>query len=244
MLPTGPVFSPQIKSVKTTPFICLLGLLLLGACSSIERGVVTAKGHRVDAIVSPPIDYYWVEVRGKNRAGEEKTERVQLFKKDWDRFKKGDRISPHDFDMIGATKAIGVSVKKFARIKDEPMPKPATPKAAKPKPATPKIATPKPAKTPKKSAPLATPELAPKPVIATPKPKTETETARTARFHNAEARAHDDAAVREMKLKIHAARTNDEQAAAFQAYRRALFQKMRELEPSLKDRIDAAETQR
>ena len=38
--------------------------------------------------------------------------------------------------------------------------------------------------------------------------------------------------------------TDDEQAAAFQAYRRALFQKMRELEPSLKDRIDAAETQR
>lgn len=221
--------------MKTTAFISLLGLLLLGACSSIERGVVTAKGHRVDAIVSPPIDYFWVEVRGENRAGEEKTERVQLFKPDWDRFKKGDLILPHDFDMIGATKAIGVSVKKFARIKDEPTPKPEIPKAATPKPATPKIATPKPvkadrAKTRRKSAPL-----------STPAPKPETESARAARFHSAEARAHDDAAVRQMKLKIHAARTDDEQAAAFQAYRRALFQKMRELEPSLKDRIDAAE---
>ena len=81
--------------MKTNHFISLFGLLLLVGCSMIERGVVVAKGHRENAAVSPPIDYYWVDVLGENRAGEEKTERVQLFKPDWDRYKKGDRIAPH-----------------------------------------------------------------------------------------------------------------------------------------------------
>ena len=63
-----------------------------------------------------------------------------------------------------------------------------------------------------------------------------------ARFRSVEARAREDAAVRELKLKIHDAKTDDEQTAAFQEYRRALYQKMRDLEPSLKDRIDEAES--
>ena len=215
--------------MKTNHFFPLLGLLLLGGCSTIERGVVVAKGHRENGAVSPPIDYYWVDVRGKNRAGEVKKERVQLFKPDWDRYKKGDRIAPHNYDLIGVARAFGRSVKKLAKAGVTPAPAPATPKPKKPgKPDRPVAEK----KSPSLPAPAA------KPVA----PRSETEAARAARFRGAEARAVEDPAVRDLKKKIYGAKTDEEQAAAYRDYRRGLYQKMRGLEPSLKERIDAAES--
>lgn len=220
--------------MKTNHFISLFGLLLLVGCSMIERGVVVAKGHRENAAASPPIDYYWVDVLGKNRAGEEKTERVQLFKPDWDRYKEGDRISPHDYDMIGVTKSLGDSVKKLARIKAEPAPTP-----------TPATLEPAQRESPparKKSPPTPTPVPVAKPAAPRPPPKPETEATRAAKLRNAEAHAVEDPAVRELKKKIYSAKTDEEQAAAYREYRSGLYQKMRELEPSLKDRIDQTES--
>lgn len=232
--------------VKTNYFIPLLGLLCLAGCSTIEQGLIVKKGHSENSVVSPPIDYYWVDVRGKNRAGKEVTERVQLFKPDWDRYKKGDRISPHNYDMIGATKAIGTSVstsvKKITTLGAKPTPVPATPQTAKPR-----VSTQKKRPQPARAATPKTAAATPKPVAATPKtaattPKpVESEAAKAARFRSAETRAHEDPAIRELKRNIHNARSDEEQTAAFQEHRRALFQKMRELEPSLKDRIDQAE---
>ena len=218
--------------MKTNHFFPLLGLLLLGGCSTIERGVVVAKGHRENGAVSPPIDYYWVDVRGKNRAGEVKKERVQLFKPDWDRYKKGDRIAPHDHDLLGVARAFGVSVKKLARMDAAPTPAPATSKLKKPA-KTDRLAA------RKKSPPLPAP--APKPVAARPRPKAESEAVRVAKLRSAEARAFEDPAVRDLKKKIYGAKTDEEQSAAYREYRRGLYRKMRELEPSVKDRIDAAE---
>ena len=216
--------------MKTNHFFPLLGLLLLGGCSSIERGVVVSKGHRENTAVSPPIDYYWVDVRGKNRAGVEKTERVQLFKPDWDRYKKGNRISPHDHDLLGVARALGASVKQLAKAEARPTPAPAKPK---PKNTGRPVAR-------KKSPPPPVP--APSPVAPRPRPKPETETSRSAKLRSTEARAFEDPVVRDLKKKIYGAKTDEEQTAAYREYRRGLYQKMRELEPALKDRIDAAES--
>ena len=216
--------------MKTNHFIPLLGLLLLGGCSTIERGVVVSKGHRENTAVSPPIDYYWVDVRGKNRAGEMKTERVQLFKPDWDRYKKGNRISPHEHDMIGAARALGVSMKRLVRIGAKPTPSPTPPKAPnRNRPAA------------RKKSPTL-PASAPRPVAPRPRPQPETETSRSAKLRGAEARAFEDPVVRDLKKKIYGAKTDEEQTAAYREYRRGLYRKMRELEPSLKERIDAAES--
>ncbi len=203
--------------MKTIHFISLVGLLL-GACSSIERGVVVAKGHRVKPEATPPIDYYWVDVRGQNREGRRVTERLELFKPDWDRFPKGAVISPHDFEPLGVVKRLAMSL---------PAPTPG-PVAASRKPAS-KKTPPTRGKKAKESAPTA---------VVAKKPNEE------ARYRNAESRANDDPAIRELKLRIHNAKSDDEQAAAWQEYRRALFQKMRGLDPSLKDRIDQAESAR
>ena len=213
-----------MRRVKTKLPTCLLSLLLLGACSTIERGVVVRKGHTIKSSGTETSAFYWVDVRGKQRDGDLKTERVPLFKRDWERFRKGDVITPHDFDMLGATAGLRASVKKIAKLGSTPPP--ATPKA-RTRPTPVRSKAPPPAPTPKAGA---------------PKPSAETEAAREARFRNVEARAHADAGIRELKLKIHDAKTNEEQAAAWQEHRRALYQKMRELEPSLKDRIDQAET--
>ena len=214
MLSTGPCFAPSMKRVKTIHFNCLLGLLLLAGCSSIDRGVVVGKGRRFRPGASPPIDYYWVDVRGKNSGGEKVTERIELFQRDWNRFNEGDHISPHDYDLVGA-------VKKITRGKGTPTPKPAASKNRKDRPAA------------RKKSPTPSP--------ATENDKPQTEAGEEARFRSVESRAHGDATVRGLKLKIHDAKTDEEQAAAFQEYRRALFQRMREMEPSLKERIDQAE---
>ena len=208
-----------MERMKTTPFISLPVLLLLAACSSVEHGVVVARGHRQNAAVNPPIDYYWVDVRGKNRGGSEVTERVQLFPRDWPRFKKGDRISPHDFDMIGVAKALGASLKKLAHAGVTPPPAPAPPRPAAPKKAARRPAAP-----------------------AAPPP--ETEAMRTAKFRAVETRAIEDPAMRELKKQIYKAKTDEDQTAAYREYRKALFQKMRELKPALKERIDEAENAR
>ena len=197
--------------VKTTPLLPLLGLLLLGACSSIDRGVVVSKGNRFRPGATPPIDSYWVDVRGRNRDGARVTERLLLFERDWNRFDIGDRISPHDFDAVGAAQKLKASVQKLTRADGKP---------GRKRSGSDRGARRKSAQRP------STPET------------------EAARFRNVEARAHDDAGMRELKRKVHAAKTDDEQVAAFQEYRRALFQRMRDLDPTLKEHIDAAESAR
>ena len=213
-----------MRSVKTIQFICLLGTLLVGACSSIERGVVVGKGQGISTTPTTRTQDYWVDVRGKNRDGEGVTERLHLFKQDWNRFNEGDSISPHDFDLIGAGKAFRASVKKIAQTGGEPPGRTATPQVTQVRVEAPQIS----------------PSAKVGGVGSRAVPQTEADW--EARFRSVEARAQADAAVRELKLKIHNAKTNEEQAAAWQAHRRALFQKMRELDPSLKDRIDRAES--
>lgn len=64
---------------------------------------------------------------------------------------------------------------------------------------------------------------------------------REAAFRNAEAKAIDDPGVRARKAKIHAAATEAEQAKAWWDYQHAMYEKMREVAPSLKDMIDKEE---
>ena len=217
--------------MKTSSFIGLLGMLLSGACSSIERGVVVGKGHRVKPAATPPIDYYWVDVRGRNHDGERVTERLQLFKWDWDRFDEGDLISPQEFGPIEAAKRLGNSLETYTRAAGDsvretilrPEPRPAKREIVKPRRKAPPVSPRKPGG---KSSGPAAPHSA----------SVET------RYRDAEARVIEDPDVRDLKLKIHDAKSEAEQGAAFQEYRRTLYRKMRELDPSLKTRIDAAES--
>lgn len=213
-----------MRGVKTIQLTCLLGTLLFGACSSIERGVVVRKGQGISTTPTTRTQDYWVDVRGKNKDGEAVAERLHLFKQDWNRFSEGDSISPHDFDLIGAGKAFRASVKRLTQTGNEPARKRTRPKLARTRPAAPQM-------PPSARVGGASPRAVPS-----------TEAEKEERFRSVEARAHADPAVRELKLQIHGAKTNDEQTAAWQAHRRALFQKMRDLDPSLKDRIDRADS--
>ena len=140
------------------------------------------------------------------------TERLHLFKRDWAQLRTGDAISPQEFDMLGFGKTLRASSRRIAEIVGEPTAEPAAPVVAERRVAARRKPPARPVKTDREEI-----------------------------FRNVEARAHSDPAVRELKLKIHNAKTDEEQAAAWQEHRRALFQKMRDLEPSLKDRIDQAE---
>ena len=62
-----------------------------------------------------------------------------------------------------------------------------------------------------------------------------------ARYDYAKARAADEANIRELKGKADAATTEEEGRKNLRAYNRALFEKMRKLEPSISDRIERME---
>ena len=196
----------------------LLGLgLMLGGCTTVKKGVVVGKGSRVDLARYSRVENYWVDVRGPDADGEKVTDRVLVFKKDWEKISKGDRIAPADFGALD----LSATAQKLAKRgmlrwrKQRPEAQVRTAPARKP----PRIAANRPPskKVPKKPAPTAEPD-----------------------FRAVEARAHEDASVREAKRKIHAAATPEEQARAWEEYRSTLHKKMRELAPTL--RIDKVET--
>jgi hypothetical protein len=63
-----------------------------------------------------------------------------------------------------------------------------------------------------------------------------------ARYDYARVRAADDEHVRDLKAKADSATTEDEGRKSLRAYNRALFEKMRKLEPTVSERIDRMET--
>lgn len=104
--------------------------------------------------------------------------------------------------------------------------------------ATPKptpTAPPKPSPTPK---PISVPKASP---VPTATPSNADRKKREAAFSAAEARAVDDPSVRASKAKIHAAASEAEQTKAWWDYQHAMYGKMREIAPALKDMIDQAE---
>ena len=200
-----------------TPWFLGLGLLLCG-CTTVRKGVVVGKGSRVEPSKFPPVENYWVDVRGLNRSGVKVTQRVLLFKKDWKKIGKGARIAPADYGGMG----LPAASRRLA--------KGGTPKPGKRSPGSDsRIAT-------VRKAPPAVAERLP-PKKAAPKPPAAT----AADFRAVEARAGEDAAVREAKGRIHSATTPEEQSRAWEEYRGALLRKMRELAPSLEGRIRKAE---
>jgi hypothetical protein len=141
-----------------------------------------------------------------------------------------------------------------------PKPKRVRPKKEKPAPGTPEPsqettenrATPPP--KPEKRAPKATPEPkatpAPKPPksgkpSAAAKPAdeegTDGEQTEDAKFKAAKDQAMADPEIQGLRQKSDAALDPDEGRKAMRAYNKALYRKMRSIDPSIKDRIDATE---
>ena len=193
-----------------------LGLLLSG-CATVKKGVVVGKGSLVKPSKFPIIENYWVDVRGVDEDGVRVTERVLLFKKDWQRISKGARIVPADYGVMG----LGEAFRKLA-------------KRAKPKPTKRSGHSDSRIAAARKAPPAVAERLPGKTAAAKPAPATEED------FRAVEARAHEDATVREAKRKIHSATTPDEQTRAWEEYRNTLSRKIRELSPVPGERINKA----
>ena len=67
------------------------------------------------------------------------------------------------------------------------------------------------------------------------------EAAEKLKYDQAKATAMEDPEVQELKQKADAAGTEEEVRTALRAYNKALFRKMRRIDPELKDRIDGME---
>ncbi len=129
-----------------------------------------------------------------------------------------------------------------ASEKEKPAEPGTPPDGAEKKPATPapgkkgakgaKAATPAP-----EEKPLSKEQLAVKEAMA----GGDAETIEKARYDEAKSRAQEDARVRELRQKADDATTEDEGRKALRAYNKALFQKMRSLEPAIKERADRME---
>ena len=120
----------------------------------------------------------------------------------------------------------------------EPAAKPAETQPPAPDPAAATTAaTPAPKKTSKSK------QSAGEKKSATPPPDvTDPEAAEKWKYDQAKATALEDAEVQELKQKADAAGNEEEVRKALRAYNKALFQKMRRIDPTLKDRIDRMET--
>jgi hypothetical protein len=175
--------------------------LLLGGCATIEKGVVVGKGSVVKPGPYPPIENYWVDVRGKNAEGDRVTERVLLFKPDWDKIRKGDRIAPADYGAVD----LGTALRKI--LEGEPVRK----KQLAGTTASRKRAA---KKGPQPVAELAAAKRQAPRVQEKPAAPTE---------------PHEEADVREAKRKVHAAKTPEEQSRAWEEYQALLARKQREV---------------
>jgi hypothetical protein len=126
--------------------------------------------------------------------------------------------------------------------------KPADKKPGDKKPADKKVAvttpTPAPASTPaphvfSRKHKGGKPEATPAPESSGP---VDPETAERNRFEQVKARALEDPQVQKLKTEADSAITDEEGKKALRAYNKALFNKMRRLDGSLKDRIDITES--
>jgi len=77
------------------------------------------------------------------------------------------------------------------------------------------------------------------PAIETKSPLEE-DAEESSKFRDAKAKAVDDQAVKDLEDKADSA-TGDDAKGAMKAYYKALYDKMREIDPSIKDRIDRTE---
>lgn len=98
--------------------------------------------------------------------------------------------------------------------------------------------TPAPTPTPRKTSKI---KEKPPAVAADIPEGTDPETAEKAKYDQAKARAAEDASVQELKRKADEASNEEEGRKASRAYNKALFNKMRRLDGSLKERIDLME---
>lgn len=145
--------------------------------------------------------------------------------------------------------------------KASPTPKATNVKPGKPPEATPKpekpVATPKPEKAPSTTPSPTTPAATPtgkksgktKPVAAEanattePAPEVDPEVKEKARFETAKAKALEDTQIKSLKAKADGATTEEESKTALRNYNKALFQKIKKIDPSVSewsDRMEAA----
>jgi hypothetical protein len=144
--------------------------------------------------------------------------------------------------------------------KASPTPKATNVKSGKPPETTPKpekpAATPKPEKAPSTTPAPATPAATPtgkkgktKPVAteanatSEPAPEVDPEVKEKARFETAKAKALEDAQIKGLKAKADGATTEEESKTALRNYNKALFQKIKKIDPSVSewsDRMEAA----
>lgn len=153
----------------------------------------------------------------------------------------------HHARSTAATAEAGASPSPQATPPPETMEKPAKPSPTpeEPKPAA--EATPAPKEKHKTSGmtsqvpfvPGGPPEQQEAPLVETKSP-VEEEAEESSRFQAAKAKALQDTRVRELQAKADGA-TGDDAKAASRRYYRALYEKMREIDPTVKDRIDRTE---
>jgi flagellar hook-associated protein FlgK len=125
-------------------------------------------------------------------------------------------------------KAVGTpAAKPAASPKSSPSPKPS---------ASPKATASPSSSVSAKPSPKASPSPKPAPTAAS-----SAATKKELSFDEAAAKAAEDPRTRELKQKIHNARSDEEQRKAADDYYKALYGRMRELAPSAKDRIDKEE---
>ncbi|GEM_PF-6528700 len=137
---------------------------------------------------------------------------------------------PSATPLPSATPRATATPMPMASARPSVIPKATPVPSAKPKP----TATPMPAASARASA-SPQPTTKPLPTLAPAEEQ--------AAFDKVRAKALEDRGIRELKDKIHSARSDDEQRKASETYFKALYGKMRELAPPvLKPRIDAEES--
>ncbi len=117
---------------------------------------------------------------------------------------------------------------------DEPKATP-VPKATPQPKATP---TPKPAATPKSNPAVAPSKATPAPA---PTAGADEETVERYKFAEAKRKALEDSALQDLKLKADTTPSEADARKALRTYNKALFQKMKKIDPSISERIDATE---
>lgn len=211
--------------------LALFAFLPLASCSTFNEGTIVGKRSRpVEPGFSRLGPTFTLEIEGKGADGKAVRKTVLVSEAEWSRVRVGERYSlsaPH-------------TPRETSERAEK---KPAEPRkiaVAKPSPAKPKKQTADQAKPDKHQkigsmgVPASTPS--PAPTLAKPSPRPA-----PLSYEEAEAHAAEDSRVRELKQKIHAATTEEEQKKAADDYYKRLFEKMRELAPEAKARIDKEE---
>ena len=125
-------------------------------------------------------------------------------------------------------------------VKSAATPKPEKIPGVTPAPLEP-VATPTGKKPPKNKSSTPSPSAASRPVE--PSADADAETKEKLRFETAKSKANEDPQIRSLKAKADEATTDEESKAALRAYNKALFEKVKRIDPSVSewaDRLEAA----